>query len=219
MSFTYSAEKWAKNKTKWTSSDETIVKVGRSYNTDKGGYASITAVGTGNAYINIHTGLGPDETCMVIVGDSPDSNPDTNPDQSPNPTTDKTIVIKQKSGQETIIQLYTNPVITFDNGNMVVKSDRTTVTLPLSDVDNYIMTERKTVGIYQPTLFPQLSEGSISFNGLAPGAIVRIHSIEGKFVTQYSVDDHSRCVISLQSLPKGIYIISIGGNSIKVVNK
>ena len=47
------------------------------------------------------------------------------------------IVIKQKSGNETVLQLAFNPVITFSGEDMVITSDLTTISIPLADVDSY----------------------------------------------------------------------------------
>ena len=50
-----------------------------------------------------------------------------------------TVVIKQKSGNETVLELSTNPVITFSGENMVITSNITTIMIPMDDIDNYVV--------------------------------------------------------------------------------
>lgn len=128
------------------------------------------------------------------------------------------IVIKQKSGSETILELSTHPVITFSGEDMVVTTDLTTFSIPLDFIEDYVVSDG-TTDIEQLVMKPQLLDGSIAFNGLAEGTPVYVYSMDGRLITKMKVDQSSRAVVSLQDLPKGVYIVSAGNNKVKVMNK
>lgn len=128
------------------------------------------------------------------------------------------IVIKQKSGSETVLELSTHPVITFSGEDMVVTTDLTTFSIPLDFIDNYVVSDG-TTAIEQLTAEPQFSDSRIMFNGLAAGTPVYVYSMDGRLVTKMTADQTSRAVVSLQDLPKGVYIVSAGNNKMKVMNK
>ena len=128
------------------------------------------------------------------------------------------IIIKQKSGDVTKLELSTHPTITFSWGNMVVSSDVISFSIPLDDMDSYTVSN-ETTGILAVTTKPQFSRGHIVFSGLSKGAPVNVYSIDGKSVDKLVADDSGVADVSLESLPKGTYIISTPNNKIKVINK
>ena len=50
---------------------------------------------------------------------------------------DAKLVIKQKSGNETVLALSTNPIITFVGENMKIENEFINISIPIDDVDNY----------------------------------------------------------------------------------
>lgn len=128
------------------------------------------------------------------------------------------IVIKQKSGNETALKLSTNPVITFEGENMVVASDVIQISIPLGDIDDYVVHDG-TTAIEPVTTQPQFTRGHVIFSGVVAGSPVYIHTLDGKVVAKQVADASSKVDVSLENLPKGAYIISSQKNSIKVINK
>jgi hypothetical protein len=131
---------------------------------------------------------------------------------------DTQIVIKQKGGNETVLKLSTNPVITFDGENMVVTSDVIQISIPLDDINDYVVSDG-TTAIEPVATQPQLTRGHVIFSGIASGAPVYIHTPDGKVVAKQAADASGKADVSLENLPKGAYIISSQNNSIKVINK
>lgn len=128
------------------------------------------------------------------------------------------ITIKQKSGNETIVELSTNPVITFVGEDMVVTNDFTTISFPLDDIDCYVVNNVPSA-IHEIADTPQYHNGHVVFNGLANGAAACVYSMDGRIVSQHFADASGRLDINLSNLPKGAYIISAPNNKIKVINK
>lgn len=128
------------------------------------------------------------------------------------------ITIKQKSGNETILQLSTNPVITFEGEDMVITNDFSRIFVPLADIDAYTVNDG-TAGISPVTSKPQFAKGHVVFSGLPKGSSVNVYSLEGKCVVKQKADSSGYADVSLESLPKGTYVVSASNSSIKVINK
>ena len=62
----------------------------------------------------------------------------------------------------------------------------------------------------------QFSFGEASFEGLTPGALVSVYSINGKMVTKVKADQDGRASVSLMSLPNGVYVLRTPSKSFKV---
>ena len=131
---------------------------------------------------------------------------------------DAQIVIKQKSGNETVLKLSTNPVITFEDENMVVASDIIQISIPMGDIDDYVV-NNGTTAIEPVTTQPQFTRGHVIFSGMATGSPVYVRTLDGKVVGKQAADASGKADVSLENLPKGTYIISSQNNSIKVINK
>ena len=131
---------------------------------------------------------------------------------------DAQIVIKQKGGNETVLKLSTNPVITFEGENMVVASDVIQISIPLGDIDDYVV-NNGTTAIEPVKAQPQYTCGHVIFSGVADGSPIYIHTLDGKVVGKQAADASGKADVSLENLPKGAYIISSQNNSIKVINK
>ena len=131
---------------------------------------------------------------------------------------DARIVIKQKSGNETVLELSANPVITFSGEDMVVTSSLTTIAIPLADVDSYTACDA-TTGIRPLTDAPQFANGHVLFNGLSKGADACIYTASGRLVSRQQADATGHADVSLDSLPKGVYVVRTPDNSLKIINK
>lgn len=131
----------------------------------------------------------------------------------------ESITIKQKSGNETVFELSTNPVITFSGENMVVTSEVITVMFPIDDIDCYVVGNASS-GIQALTdAPPQYRDGHMIFRNVSNGFSALVFSVDGKKIGQYSPSSDGVLDIGIGSLPKGTYIISTPNNKVKVINK
>ena len=131
---------------------------------------------------------------------------------------DASIVIMQKSGNKMVLDLSSNPSITFSGETMVITSNLTTITIPLADIDNYTVND-ETAGIKPVTMEPQYTNGHVVFQGLAQGAEARVYTADGRLVSRHPADTSGHADVSLDSLPKGSYIIVTPNNKMKIINK
>ena len=132
---------------------------------------------------------------------------------------DARIVIKQKSGNETVLELATNPVITFEDEDMVVTNDFTTIAIPLADISYYEVSDGTPTAIAPITDQPKYASGHVIFTDMTKGTSVYVHTLDGKMVSKQTVGASGKVDVSLKSLPKGAYVISTQKNKIKVINK
>lgn len=130
----------------------------------------------------------------------------------------ESITIKQKGGNETVLDLSSNPVITFSGENMVVINDFTTISFPLDDIDCYVVGEAST-GIKDILEAPRLNEGHIFLKGMSKGMTANIYTLNGKKVGQKSIDESGIIDIFIGHFSKGAYLISTPYHKIKFINK
>ena len=131
---------------------------------------------------------------------------------------DAKIVIKQKSGNETIFELSTNPVITFQGEDLVITNDFTSISFPIEDIDSYTADNGTTTAIASTKKEPMFENGRILFNGITKGTPISVYSLDGRLISK-QLTSADKAEVFLSSLPKGTYIISVENNKIKVINK
>lgn len=126
------------------------------------------------------------------------------------------------------IALQDEPVITFDNGNLVVKSAADTLSVPLQGVKYGFETRKAfnpTTGISTITVpgavsqEPQFAFGNGEVSGLRAGARVTVYQINGQMVSSAVADSEGKVSLNLGNLPKGIFIIKTPTKSIKIINR
>ena len=131
---------------------------------------------------------------------------------------DTTLTIRQKGGNETLLELSTNPVITFENESMVVTTSITQIIIPLDDVVDYTVSESAT-GIKSISAVPQFRNGCVVFSDLPPGTPICVHSIDGRLINRHTIDYTGVGTVRIDNLPEGVNVISVLNKTIKIINK
>lgn len=131
---------------------------------------------------------------------------------------DATIVIKQKGGNETLLKLSTNPVITFEDESMVVTSSLTQIFIPLGDIVEYTVSGAAS-GIKTIPAVPEFRNGCVVFSDLPPGTPICVHSIDGRLINRHTIDYTGVGTVRIDNLPEGVNVISVLNKTIKIINK
>lgn len=131
---------------------------------------------------------------------------------------EESLIIKQKSGGETVITLSSNPVITFDGETMVLTNDYTCMYIPLDDIDTYETTSQ-TTEINNVSANTKYTKGHVVFSNIPAGTVAHIHTIDGRLIGKHCADATGNIDINISELPKGIYITSTPAIKFKVTNK
>lgn len=114
---------------------------------------------------------------------------------------------------EKSIELATVQKITFENGNVVVLTTDGPVTFPVTQMEKLFFAST-------PTAIDELKgqTGSLAFvNGVVKvqgSGVLRVYSISGNLLRLANVRGTAN--VSLESLPRGIYIIKMGNETIKI---
>ena len=127
------------------------------------------------------------------------------------------LVIKYKDGYEVVMALNTQPVLTFEESNLVVTNEYTSVTIPMTNVDYYSFQDGD--DIKQPINRPVYSDGHFVFSGLPKSYPVTVYTIGGETVMRKMSDSQGHVDINLKNFPMGTYIIGTPNNRIKIINK
>ena len=130
----------------------------------------------------------------------------------------ESIIIRQKSGNETVLELSTNPVITFEGEYMVITNSFANISFPIGDIDGYTVSPTP-VGIEAASATPVFQNGHVLFTNLPKEAVVFVYTLDGKLVCRNHPDSTGKADINLDSLSKGAYAISTPNQTIKVINK
>ena len=127
------------------------------------------------------------------------------------------LVIRQKAGNETILSLDSNPVLTFEGEYLNVRNDYMTFSFPIADIDQYSVSNP--TDIKEMRSLPRISNGQVTLNDLPKGTKAYVHSIDGKVIREMEPDGMGTVSFSLRDLPKGTYIISAANTRFKIANK
>ena len=127
------------------------------------------------------------------------------------------LVIKQKAGNETILSLDSQPIITFEGEYMIVKNDFATFSFPIDDIDQYSVST--STDIKEMRTQPRLSNGQVTINDLPKDTKAYILSIDGKVIREIDANGLGTVTFNLRDLPKGTYIISAPNTRFKISNK
>ena len=132
---------------------------------------------------------------------------------------DANLVIKQKGGSETVLLLSANPVITFEDEDMVVTSDVSSFMIPIDMIESY-GTVNDITAIHQITQeHPEYINGSVVFRGLSHDSEVSIYKADGTLVFSQNADGSGHATVSVSNLLKGVYIVRTPNSSMKIINK
>lgn len=136
-----------------------------------------------------------------------------------NAETIKYMTVEQKSGDKFDFLLADNPFITFNNGNLVVNGNQPT-SFDISDVKNYHFTEKEVATssnkLQATTVSIEVEDNSLLIKNAAAGTKVDLVNTSGVVLQTSTIDSHGSVIINLP-VKRGIYIITIGRESFKVV--
>lgn len=129
------------------------------------------------------------------------------------------LVIKLTDGNTHTFVLSEKPVVTLPDGNIAVNGSAST-TYPRSEVEKFYFVYDDGSGIESigkdNVTFYYVDGENVRISGLKDKAIVSVASLDGKIISTQKSDGTGSVTISLGNHPKGIYIISFGGRSVKI---
>lgn len=118
------------------------------------------------------------------------------------------LVVHQKSGGTVMYAFSDKPVVTYDEGYLIISVEGTQVSYPLSDMQKFT--------------FEQVEEDQVTLI-TAPASVAPqptyIYSIDGKLMRTLQPSENGTTSASVDGLPTGTYIIKNGKTTYKVAKK
>lgn len=125
--------------------------------------------------------------------------------------TDRLLVVWTTGGEKVSFALSANPQITFSNQTLCIKTDSQSQNFEIAQVAQYYFEDNATA-IAKPQFgelrISQTGNEQITVEGLQPSAAVRLYAVDGREMPDRITRSEGSIVISLLSLPKGVYFIS-----------
>ena len=129
------------------------------------------------------------------------------------------LVIRLTDGGTHTFILSEKPVVTFPDGNVVVNGSAST-TYTRSEVEKFSFEYIDPNGIESISkdnvIFYYVDGENVRISGLKDMTTVSVTSLDGKIISTQKCDGTGIVTISLGNQPKGIYIISYEGRSVKI---
>ena len=134
------------------------------------------------------------------------------------------LVVWQKSGEKAYFDLTDEPETTFEDGKLVIKTAKTTVSYPLTSVLRYTYEGGTITEVGEQTIRPgemryMQSEDEMAFDGLPDGARLDVYSLDGIKLFTVQAREGLRTVVSFASYPAGTYIVKAGDATIKFLKR
>ena len=132
------------------------------------------------------------------------------------------MTIEKKNGAKYSFLLKENPVITYQDGNIVINGNEKT-SYSIEEVKNYHFTEENesaidNVASTQILRIVSISEDVIRVENALTNTSIKLVSINGSIVGQAKVDDEGAANVTLPN-QKGVYVLCVGNQSFKVIRK
>jgi len=131
-------------------------------------------------------------------------------------------LVFNSGGEETVIALADNPVITISEGTLkVTAAGEEKLSADLTDGLTYHFTETAPTGI-QEVLNKEashLEQGHVYIAHAREGETVRVYTVDGKLIATQRISGEGTADIDLTALGKGLYIVKSAKTSIKVMNR
>jgi hypothetical protein len=133
------------------------------------------------------------------------------------------LVVWLKDGKKVYHDLTDKPETTFSEGMLWLKTDKVSVSYPLTDVLRYTF-EGPMTAIETPSARPgeiRFLQGhdAMAFDGLPDGTSLALYSLDGKQLSTMKAQGGKRTVISLANYPSGVYIVKMGDAAFKFVKR
>ncbi|MBE6327393.1 MAG: T9SS type A sorting domain-containing protein [Bacteroidales bacterium] len=131
------------------------------------------------------------------------------------------MTIEKKNGAKYSFLLKENPVITYQDGNIVINGNEKT-SYSIEEVKNYHFTENNQSAVdntnAQILRIVSVSEDVIRVENALTDASIKLVNINGAIVGQTKADNEGSANVSLPS-QKGVYILLVGNKSFKLIRK
>ena len=131
------------------------------------------------------------------------------------------LVLTEANGAVSKFALTDAPVVTYNGGDMIVSYSDQELTIALEGLvwtfgEMEATRIDEVIGKQDDAAHPQFSFGEARFEGLQPGGMVQVYSLDGKALSTVKADGDGRVSVCLGNLPRGIYVLRTPTRSFKI---
>lgn len=133
------------------------------------------------------------------------------------------LIVWMKSGEKVSFNLHEAPITTFQGSQLVIRTNKTTVTYLRKDVLRYTYEQLSTSGVELLADAREVQvnvEGDeVTFRGLKEGTVAQVYEVNGVLVAQQKAVAGHPLTISIKDCPSGVYIVKAATETIKILKK
>jgi len=131
---------------------------------------------------------------------------------------DQFLQIWQADGQVAIINLDEQPITKYADGNLIITTTQTTITYPLEKVRKYTYVSVVDGIEGQQVMNAVLSKDgeTLTFTNMKPQTAIALYNVFGQLLHQVSTPQSGKAVISVATLPVGVYVVKVNGVTYKI---
>jgi hypothetical protein len=129
----------------------------------------------------------------------------------------QTLVLYHANGTTTDVQLYTQPRIEFKNDMVLITSPVLNMEYAKEDILRFTYKGNTTVGVGNLRQEADYSQenGQLVFHGVKQTDNIAVHNMNGVRVPVRLSFSGNDATLSLTSIPKGVYLLSVNGRTSK----
>lgn len=131
------------------------------------------------------------------------------------------MTVEKNDGSLISFLLADNPVITYQNDCLIINKNANT-TYSFDDIKNYHFTEEDVTAAESVSAialkFVWIDDATIEIQNAQSGAAVALTAVNGVVVSNSKVDADGKAIVKIPN-NKGVYVISAGKQSFKIIRK
>lgn len=131
------------------------------------------------------------------------------------------MTIEQLDGSKFSFLLDENPVVTYEDENLVVNGSATT-SYAISNIKNYHFTEKSESAVRDQIAdmfyVVSIDEATLKVQNAKASEKVSLINVNGVVISVASTDDEGTAIVKLPE-QKGVYVLTVGTRAIKVIRK
>ena len=124
-------------------------------------------------------------------------------------------------GQVMSINLNEEPRTTYNDGNLVITTTKTTISYPLEKVKRYTYASVSS-GITSPkgveATFSADGE-TLTFKGLKTGTSIMLYNVAGQLLRKVTPTTEGQAAVSVSKLPTGVYVVNMNDATYKITKR
>lgn len=124
-----------------------------------------------------------------------------------------------RSGENVTILLDENPVVRFENLDLVIATDKNVLNFPSAEAENLTYVSVDPGGISSavlPDAMFTFGEESLKVANLTPDTYVAIYTVDGKLISSATTDGNGNASLTLPGQSASVYIVQTPSVSFKI---